>query len=158
MRLARAFNALAMALQKPATTPDVRDAEMELYAKALEDLPIEAIEDAAIHVARTAKWFPKTSEWHKVAAESVSVRFRKALGHVREEPWHEEHPRAGGGCGDTGWRQRTCTADERCGRDFCKRLGEDYTHSYVTVCDCRAWNGTWQRNHQVITKEPQAAR
>lgn len=148
MRFARSFNALEIATRvQPDADPRVREERIELYFKTLENLPIEAIEDGAVHLARTSSWFPKTAEWHDAASEAVAMRFRQTAGKVRDEPWHTEHPE----CGDTGWLQQECTASSRCGREYCRRQPDDFTHTYVEPCHCRTWNRTWQRNHQPVT-------
>ena len=48
-------------------------------------------------------------------------------------------------CHDSGWKDYTCTVRQRCGRAWCERMGEEYSHTYYAACPCRAGNATYQR-------------
>ena len=75
------FKTLAIALQLRDPHPDAP----QIYFRALADLPLDAVQDAAVRLARgdvdgrPAKWFPTTAEWHR---EGVDVL--KELAQERE--------------------------------------------------------------------------
>jgi hypothetical protein len=46
-------------------------------------------------------------------------------------------------CGDIGWIERVCRAEDRCNRPRCSTMHPAYEHSYVIPCVCAAG----QRKH-----------
>lgn len=134
-RFVQSFNRLAVALRLP--SGEVDSAMQRVYYEALEDLPIDAIEDAARNFAREATWFPKTSEWRSVAerarnARALTAGIQDHTGRV----WHAECAT----CDDTGWEPLTCAGSRQCGREQ-----EHAAHDYVVPCPCRETNRTYQR-------------
>lgn len=144
-RFAACFNRLAVALRIPA---DEADAVMQrVYWDALSGLPIDAIEDSARALARSAQWFPKTSEWLSAAEEARSARALTAcLPTPREDPWQSECDT----CDDSGWETLRCRGDAVCGRT----QGHS-AHSFAVPCACRATNRTYQRR---VEQQRQQAR
>lgn len=45
-----------------------------------------------------------------------------------------------GTCKDTGWREETCQAGDRCGRAMCAGMDDSHTHTQVAPCVCRGSN------------------
>lgn len=39
-------------------------------------------------------------------------------------------------CDDTGWREMTCWAEQRCSRTRCQEVHPAHEHRYVVPCDC----------------------
>lgn len=56
-----AFNRLAVETRLPADQADL--ANQRIYFEGMEDLPIDAVEEAARTLGRKAQWFPKLAEW-----------------------------------------------------------------------------------------------
>ena len=142
-RFKRAFNTLAVATRLPAEQADA--AMQQVYFAGLEDMPIEALELAAGHLAQTSEWFPKLAEWREQAKIHRAATLR-ALPPGREEPWREECPV----CSDSGWEYRVCHpgTPANCGRKDCERQPDRAEHGYVSRCICRLTNRTYQRTHQ----------
>lgn len=133
---AQCFNRLAKALR----ATDIDGATVQIYFDALADLPLWALEIGAVELSRRGgSFFPTTAVWHEAARHAVEHRLREALAGGRV--WREECMT----CHDTGWRESACTAADRCGRLWCDKHGEAYTHDYYTACVCRATNRTYQR-------------
>jgi hypothetical protein len=132
-RFAQVFNRLAVAVRLPADEAD--EAMKRVYWEGLNDLPLEAVEDAARELS-VGEWFPKLGEWRSVATKAQNTRIiAKAL----PDPgrgWQSEC----GTCDDTGWEELTCSGGRQCGR-----VKEHPPHNYVVPCPCRATNHTYQR-------------
>lgn len=50
-------------------------------------------------------------------------------------------------CDDTGWYERICSDEMRCGREFCYRRGSAHQHTYATPCDCARGDAHRPRVH-----------
>lgn len=166
---ATVFGKLALQLQR---TADADLATIKSYFEALADLPLAAIQSAAVVYAREPgrKWMPTTGEWR----EQVHVVQRQALRRVvppaREAEWHFDCDR----CFDTGWALWTCDGGgaqwpediepntrgktpwsfKPQARDTaiprpptCQRRQPHLPHDYVEPCVCRPTNRTWQRKY-----------
>ena len=129
------FLRLSNQLGKDADESTIRD-----YFDVLADLGYDTVFDAAAHLAKTSKWFPKTSEWRDAALTIEQQKRRHDLTGGRE--WKIECER----CDDSGWEYFECPGDETCGR-----TKPHAAHNYVKVCLCRPTNRTYQRHHQVGT-------
>ena len=70
-RFKAAFNRLAVATRLPADQADM--ASQRVYFEGLQDLPIEAVEQAARGLELKAQWFPKLVEWRQ-AVRGVELR------------------------------------------------------------------------------------
>lgn len=133
-RFKQAFNRLAVAVRLPA---DQVDAAMQrVYWDGLETYPIEAVEDAAVLLARQAVWFPKLAEWRDEATKASNARALRLALPDPGRAWNAECAT----CDDTGWEPMTCSGGAQCGRQ--KEHGQ---HSYVVPCPCRATNRTYLR-------------
>jgi hypothetical protein len=135
---AQAFNVLAVATRLGPADPTMQ----RIYFEGLKDLELGPVADAAGALAKSAKFFPKVSEWRD-AARIQTVATLKALGDGRETPWQDEC----GACSDTGWEERRCYPGTRntCGRKKCEQ--ERAEHFYAIVCTCRPNNRTYARHH-----------
>jgi hypothetical protein len=142
-RFAQCFNRLAVALRLPA---DDGDAAMQrIYWDALADFPIDAVEDAAHEFARSATWFPKTSEWRSQAELARNTRALVASRpDADRDPWRYECQ----ACDDSGFELLTCQAGARCPRPDCSRRDASFRHVYAVVCSCRETNRTYQRRRE----------
>ena len=142
-RFAQAFNRLAVSLRLPIGEADA--AMQRVYYDALDDLPVDALEDAARELAREAEWFPKTSEWRSVAERARNMRALTAGIQDRSgRIWHAECQT----CDDTGWEALTCAGGRQCGREK-----EHAAHDYVVPCACRDTNHTYQRRRAEVREQ-----
>ena len=41
-------------------------------------------------------------------------------------------------CDDSGWRERVCWANQRCGREWCAKAHPAHEHAYLEPCGCPA--------------------
>ncbi len=97
---------------------------IKIYRETLSDLPLWAIQEAALRLRRKGgEFFPPAPVWHQVAEEVIAERLRETLA----RPRHDESPECDE-CRDTGW----CDVD-RDGRSVC------------VPCSCRATNANYQR-------------
>lgn len=134
-RFAQCFNRLAVAVRLPA---DQADQSMQrVYWEGLNDLPLEAVEDAARELGLESDWFPKLAQWRDAAVKAKHSRqIRMSLPQARENPWQAEC----GTCDDTGWEELKCSGAGECGR------GKEHAkHTYSVECVCRPTNRTYQR-------------
>ena len=137
-----AFNRLAVATRLPAAEAD--EAMQRIYWEGLEDLPLQAVADAAAGLEKSAQWFPKVAEWREAAKPlAAAARVKLLAGSVREEPWHHECEL----CEDQGWQIKHCFPEVSapCGVRKCRKTRE---HTYAVVCGCRETNRTYQRNRE----------
>lgn len=93
---------------------DAEDATVRAYHMALKDIEPEFVAMAAHRLARTAEWFPKTSEWREMAMTVAKDRRAELADRMRKLP----APLCAA-CDDTGWE---LAADGRAKRCACVRL------------------------------------
>ena len=111
--------ALAVAFQR-----HIDVATMRIYRETLSDLPLWAIEEAALQLRRRGgEFFPPAPKWHQVAEQLLADQTRGTLAQARTLDSHECET-----CRDTGWCE-----EDRDGRIVC------------IPCSCRATNATYQR-------------
>jgi hypothetical protein len=135
---AQCFNRLAKAKR----AKDIDAADMQIYYAVLSTYPLWAIEEASLELMRISTYgFPTTDVWVKQIQAEIARRNRENLSH-RQREWKDECTV----CKDAGWREHTCTWQERCGRKFCDQLGEKHEHQYYSACPCREHNSTYRRN------------
>lgn len=101
-----------LALQLRATDAD--EATIRSYYQALKHLEFEFVQMAAVALAQSAQWFPKTSEWREMAAKVEHDRLEAQRALLRKLP--TPLCRA---CDDTGWDR---TDDDRVHRCRCREL------------------------------------
>lgn len=135
-RFAACIAALALA-----TRGELDDPTIELYFRALEDVPIDLLEAAVVELARTATWFPRPAEWRQ-AVDTIldrTDRVRDALGPARGPDGQLLLPGDVGGpwrcpdCDGSGWIQ----VQNPCERTGCFGPGKDrgpHTHPAVQRC------------------------
>jgi hypothetical protein len=140
----KAFSQCFNVLAKRLRVADVDAADLQSYYTALSHLPEWALEQGATELAieKGRRFFPTTAEWASAADAAIQRRLRESLSHGRV--WQEECV----SCHDSGWKEYHCTATSRCGRIWCEKNGERYTHDYYAVCPCRPNNHTYQRQTQ----------
>jgi hypothetical protein len=97
----RVFGVLAVQLRAQATDPQQTNREIRAYYAALKDLDLEFIQMAAQELAKTAEWFPKSSEWRDTA-KAIERRRSFALADTLRQ-LHRHGVEICAGCGDTGW-------------------------------------------------------
>lgn len=111
----------------------------QVYYEALRDLPLQALETAAMALLREKgrKWFPTTAEWRTAAEEAQAHRVQTSLRAVRAQPWRHECDT----CEDSGWvMDLTCDGGTTCGRTT-----RHLPHTYTVPCPCRPTNATYRR-------------
>lgn len=132
-RFMQVFNRTMAAF--PNATADA--ARMQVYYDAMNDLPIEAIEQAGTWLQRNGgEFFPTAAKWHERGVIERDARVRTGLRTAREEPWKTECP----ACEDTGWEYCQCNGGPTCGRQRAHAA-----HQFVVPCPCRPTNRTYQR-------------
>lgn len=138
----QAFNVMAKRLR----ASDIDEADLHTYFSALSHFPIWAIEQGADALAleRGRRFFPTTAEWAEKIEHAIERRLREIAQGEREWKVYCES------CQDSGWKPHECTPKTRCGRSFCTRAGESYSHEYVSVCPCREHNPTYQRDRAQV--------
>jgi hypothetical protein len=101
-----------LATQLRATDAD--EITIRSYFESMKDLEIELVAMAADRLARTAEWFPKTSEWREAVArvEHSRIEAQRAVLRNLKEPLCAA-------CLDTGW---ALTDNARAKRCDCMRL------------------------------------
>jgi len=111
---------LAVAFQR-----QIDAATVKIYRETMSDVPLWAIQEAALTLRRKGgAFFPTAPEWHRVAEQLIQDRTREALAsRPATDVLHECD-----GCRDTGW----CDV-ERDGRQVC------------IPCSCRPTNHAYQR-------------
>lgn len=132
-RFAACIAALAVA-----TRGELDDPTIELYFRALEDVPIDLLEAASIELARTMQWFPRPAEWRR-AVDIILDRTRRSHALIGgptsqlslpgdvDAPWFCEN------CEGTGW----VLVDMPCEKTGCFGPGRDkgpHTHKATTRC------------------------
>jgi hypothetical protein len=123
---ANIFSLLAVQLRQI----DADGTLMRGYYEGLQDLEPELLKAAADRLSRTARWFPKTSEWRAVAE---AIRRERIEAH-REQLRKAARPLCSR-CDDTGWES------------FDDENGESVRR--VAPCTCRA-----QRRHERLGHSP----
>jgi len=129
-RFARLITTLAIATNTKLDTPTI-----ELYFRALMDVPIELLEVAAIPLVQAARFFPKVAEWRIACDKVLDARDHAALGTGTQL-------QLGGDVGDgrcptcdgTGWVhiEQECAREWRCHQYV---QGAPHTHTHVKRCD-----------------------
>lgn len=98
---------------------------IKIYRETMSDLPIWAIQEAALRLRRKGgTFFPGAPEWHSVAEQVIHDRNRELIASRPAEPRAQECET----CRDTGWVE-----EDRGDRSVC------------IPCSCRPWNTTYQR-------------
>jgi hypothetical protein len=111
------FSPLAIQLR----ASDVDEATIRAYFGVLEDIDLELLRLAATHLARTASFFPKSSEWRDAAAQIEKSRQLELSQRLRA--YHRRGLELCFGCGDTGWmRDDTTNRVRRCECQDMRRL------------------------------------
>ncbi len=127
-RFAQTIAALAVA-----TRWELDDPTIELYARALEDIPMDLLEAAAIELARESTFFPRPAEWRNAVDKILDRQDRvKQLtggsqlqlpGEVSTENWRCPD------CDNTGWVNTTMDCQRRC-------HGTDGPHTHSAAAPC----------------------
>lgn len=95
------FSEIFALLAKQLRQTDADEADIDAYYRTLADLEPEFVAMAAVRLAKTAEWFPKTSEWRQEASKA-EVEQRALLAH-RLRALHKAGVVLCLACDDTGW-------------------------------------------------------
>lgn len=126
-RFAQTIAALAVA-----TRGELDDPTIELYARALEDVPMDLLEAASIELAKESTFFPRPAEWRGAVDKILDRQARlkpakeqlQLPGEVSAENWRCPD------CDGTGWAETTRSCERYCkGTD-----GQPHTHPAVAPC------------------------
>jgi hypothetical protein len=128
-RFAATITALAVA-----TRGELDDAIIELYYRALEDVPMDLLEAGAVELAKRAEFFPRPAEWRLAVDRLLELQQRLiATGQVRLLPAGDEEYVCAF-CENTGWVQTWF----ECKRHICRPKDSQaesvHTHQGVTPC------------------------
>lgn len=134
-RFAQTITALAVA-----TRGELDDPTIELYDRALADVPIHLLEAAAVELAKTSTFFPRPAEWRD-AVDTILDRSErlKLAGPQQQQLPGEVDPEAWRcpDCDGTGWvhsmTARTC--DKPACRPRDTPPGTIHHHRGVTRCE-----------------------
>lgn len=128
-RFAQVISALAIA-----TRGELDDPTIELYARALEDVPINLLEAASIELARESTFFPRPAEW-RVAVDKILDR-QERLKQIGSGSQLQLPGEVGAGedwrcpdCDNTGWVQTERPCERRC-------HGTDGPHTHSAAAPC----------------------
>jgi hypothetical protein len=121
-RFVTTISALAVATR---AAGEVDEPTIELYIRALEDVPIDLLESAAVEMVRELTWFPRPAEWREYVDKVLDSRERfgsqKALASGQMALPGEVAVRGEIRCAEcdgTGWVQSAktgeCSSTERC--------------------------------------------
>lgn len=116
-----------------------------IYFDALKDLPLPAVEAAAMALMREPgrKWFPTTAEWRTAAERAAHEHLREVVTVPRDD---EPGVFICGDCHDSGWMMSrggeawACDGGPRCGR-----RQRHAPHTFTQACGCRASNMNYQK-------------
>jgi hypothetical protein len=106
-----------------------------MYWRALKDVPIELLEEAAVELAATAKFFPKPAEWRQAVDELLDRRER-----LREIAGPNGQPLLPGeigeyhceDCDNSGWVTEVKVCEGNCGSHLVAKAG--HTHAFASPC------------------------
>lgn len=127
-RFAACITALAIA-----TKGELDEPTIELYFRALADVPIHLLEAGSVELARTARFFPRPAEW-RAAVDTILDRSQRkdlpgqpALPGVIGEAWRCPD------CDNTGW----VYLNQPCEKRTCwEAQNSDGPHSHVATTRC----------------------
>ncbi len=108
------FAVLGLQLRIATTNPQQSNREVRAYFAVLKDLDFELVAMAAQELAKTAEWFPKSSEWRE-ATKSIEKRRSFELSDTLRQ-LHRRGIELCAACGDTGWsrNERDCVSKCEC--------------------------------------------
>jgi hypothetical protein len=135
---------LAVALQHEIDLPQI-----QAYWRALSDIPMPLLKEAAERLARAEEFFPKPGRW-RTAADLVQAEHRQNRLALPPAQRDREHYYDCNVCDDTGWERHTVRhqAASPCAvRGPECRNRPDNEHTWVTPCPCRPTNPTYQRSY-----------
>jgi len=102
------FAMLALQLRaSDADTPTIR-----AYYRVMKDLEIELVRLSAVHLAKHAEWFPKSSEWIEATQSIERQRSFQLADTLRQ--LHRRGVELCTICGDTGWNRDANECVTRC--------------------------------------------
>jgi hypothetical protein len=134
----RAFAEIFALLAVQLRQTDADESLIRGYYEGLQDLEPELVKVAAERLARTAEWFPKTSEWRAVAEAIRRERIDAQREHLRRAP----QPLCSV-CDDTGW-------------ESIKVAGSGQSVRRVRPCTCREQRRRERLGHVPLPAPPPA--
>lgn len=131
LRFHHAITSLGLAFHR-----DLDDADFERFAVDLDDIPIDRLEAACVHLRRHSKRFPTVAHIREQVDLLPRVTTTLALPRARATPEDPPHcPR----CEDTGWELGLWCEGGSCGR--ARAHG---AHSFTRPCVCRETNPVYR--------------
>ena len=130
LRFHHAITSLGLAFHR-----DLDDADFERFAADLDDLPIDRVEAACVHLRRHSKRFPTVAHIRE-QADLLPRSTSHSLPVARSRP---EDPPHCVRCEDTGWELGLW-----CDGGSCGRTRVHGSHSFTRACSCRPGNPVYQ--------------
>jgi hypothetical protein len=136
---------------------------LNAYLDALQDIPLAALETAAVTLQRTQKFWPKPVEWREAAQKTRPMVRRPMPEPVLLSDGSVEPVLFCPRCEDSGWVPDCGCALDALAANHCCALHPFMRHGLrypnpLQPCDCRDHNPAWQANHQTRYAEAQAPR
>jgi hypothetical protein len=140
-----------------ATRTELDDTTMELYFKALEDIPMDLVEAGAVELVKGLKFWPMPAEWRAACDTILDRQARlnqmgqlRLTGNVSVDDFHCE------ACDDTGWAEIAFDCERLICRPTGTPPGTIHPHTGVTPClnpDCvRRRGAEFQRGRRYAKK------
>jgi hypothetical protein len=139
LRFHHAITSLGLAFHR-----ELDDADFERFAADLDDIPIDRLEAACLHLRRHSKRFPTVAHIREQVDLLPRVEAHALVSHVRSRPDDPPHCAL---CEDTGWELGLWCEGGSCGRT--KVHG---AHSFTRVCRCRGANPVYRERERARQK------
>lgn len=139
LRFHHAITSLGLAFHR-----DLDDADFERLALDLDDLPIDALEAACLHLRRHSKRFPTVAHIREQVDLLQKVAPRALAPFHRASP---EDPPHCPSCEDSGWELGLWCDGRTCGRTRVHPA-----HSFTRPCRCRATNPVYRARQETRKK------
>lgn len=140
LRFHHAITSLGLAFHR-----DLDDADFERFAIDLDDVPIDRVEAACVHLRRHAKRFPTVAHIREQADLLPRVSATRAI--ASSVPARPDDPPHCARCEDTGWEQGLWCESGSCGHRRAHGA-----HSFTRPCDCRASNPVYRDRLEALRK------
>ena len=131
-RFARLITTLAVATN----AKDVDTPTIELYFRALMDVPIELLEAAVVPMVQSARFFPKVAEWRLACDKVLDARQAQLTAGNQLQLGGDVGDGRCPSCDDTGWVhfEQECAREWRC-HQYVEGEEPAHTHTAVKRCD-----------------------
>jgi hypothetical protein len=139
IRFHHAITSLGLAFHR-----ELDDADFERFAADLDDVPIDRLEEACVHLRRHSKRFPTVAHIRERVDLLPKVADRALVSPARSTP---NDPADCARCEDSGWE-----LDLWCDAMACGRTRPHAAHSFTRVCACRATNPVYRERQARVQK------